>query len=368
MTHTTSLLTSGPRPTLPGIQRKFELCVQRERADWTSDQKETWRENEREKTRDREIERRKKEKERHVSSDEDEDEKRQKWRWKETEMKVKREREMKMKRDRERWRWKETEMRMERDREMKMWRDRDEERERKKEDRVVKNEECKAVTVVFLCGPNVFELISSVRVFSKNYYLQIVFELFDTNISIISGRMVFSRIHIDWHSHTDSERSERSTNESRTGWGKSYIHVDVQWHWLDKEWKFWCLYLEFRTSEWLRKEVSARTLVFFWSWGGMKRVWNVQLQTRRKVGPTSQSDDWAVPAKWSSRFPRHQCAQPRNIETKMRKKHYSLHSGLRDCWVHATHHALSKSAQYQRSSTELVRHLVEWTDPVQKND
>ena len=48
-----------------------------------------------------------------------------------------------------------------------------------------------------------------------------------------------------------------------------------QWHWLDKEWKLWRMYLEFRTSKGLPQGVSARTVVIPRSW-----KWR-----RRKMGP-----------------------------------------------------------------------------------
>ena len=42
----------------------------------------------------------------------------------------------------------------------------------------------------------------------------------------------------------------------------------------------------------------------------------------------SQWNDWIVRTGWSSRIPRHKCAQPRNIQAKTRKKHYSLPADL----------------------------------------
>ena len=71
-----------------------------------------------------------------------------------------------------------------------------------------------------------------------------------------------------------------------------------------------------------------------------KMVWDVCSQTRREMGPASQSDDWEVPTKWSSHIPRRKCARP--------QKHYSVHGGLREHWIDAAHHySLSKSAQQQ---------------------
>ena len=52
------------------------------------------------------------------------------------------------------------------------------------------------------------------------------------------------------------------------------------------------------------------------------------------------------------------CVHPIHIEAKIRKKHYSLHSGLREHRVNAAHHSLCKSAQFLRSSVELVHRLL----------
>ena len=81
-------------------------------------------------------------------------------------------------------------------------------------------------------------------------------------------------------------------------------------------------------------------------------VWDVRSQARRKSGPASQSDDSAIPTKWSSRLPSYKCSQPRNIEGEIRKKHNVFNS------VDATHQSIGKSARCQRSSVELVYRLV----------
>ena len=62
----------------------------------------------------------------------------------------------------------------------------------------------------------------------------------------------------------------------------------------------------------------------------LKKVWDVRSQARRKSGPASQSDDSAIPTMWSSRLPSYKCAQPRNIEGEIRKKHYVFMSMLND--------------------------------------
>ena len=45
----------------------------------------------------------------------------------------------------------------------------------------------------------------------------------------------FPRSNIDWDSQRDPERSEHSTNKSRTIWWKICFHVNVQRHSVDKE-------------------------------------------------------------------------------------------------------------------------------------
>ena len=44
------------------------------------------------------------------------------------------------------------------------------------------------------------------------------------------------------------------------------VHVEAQRHRLDTEWKVFCKYHECQRSTWLRKRVSAKTLVIPWSW------------------------------------------------------------------------------------------------------
>ena len=131
------------------------------------------------------------------------------------------------------------------------------------------------------------------------------------------------RIHIDWDSQTYSARSERSTNKSRSVWGKKKINVEVQWHWVGKGRKFWCMYLE------CPSEVSDHAKGFQreqWSFLGPgdedKVVRNMQLQARRQMGSACQSNDRRLCIYSSSRIPRHKRAQPRNVEAKARTKHY----------------------------------------------
>ena len=97
------------------------------------------------------------------------------------------------------------------------------------------------------------------------------------------------------------------------------------------------------------------------SWKWREVVCNVQLQARRELGPASQSNYWIIRTEWSSRIPRQKCVQPRNFETKAKTKHYSLRSGLRKYWVNNADHSLCKSAQYLRSSVELMKRLL-WKD------
>ena len=55
-----------------------------------------------------------------------------------------------------------------------------------------------------------------------------------------------------------------------------------------------------------------------------------------------------------SRFPRCNCAQPRNLEEKRRKKYDSLQSVTIQYWTSNSHNSLGKSAQYLRGSMKLV--------------
>ena len=174
-----------------------------------------------------------------------------------------------------------------------------------------------------------------------------------------------SGIDIDWNSQ-NSEGFERSTNKSMS-LCNDVIHVAVQRRCLDND---WLMYVPRMPAKWLRQRISARALVIPWSWRWRKVVWNMQLQARRKMGPASPSNDWSNRTKESSRIPMHKCAQPRNIQAKTRTKHCSLHSGRRKHCVNNAHHSLITSAQYLRSSVELVyrpfwknaRSRIHWSD------
>ena len=85
-----------------------------------------------------------------------------------------------------------------------------------------------------------------------------------------------------------------------------------------------------------------------------KMVWNVLSQTRRKMWQWSRSDDQTLCKKWSFLIPRDKCAQTRNLEEKRRKKYDTLHSGISKHRTFTSHNSLGKSAQYLRSSIELV--------------
>ena len=89
--------------------------------------------------------------------------------------------------------------------------------------------------------------------------------------------------------------------------------------------------------EWTKNGNFSECILERW-----KVAWNVRLQARWEMGPASRSNDWIIRTERSSRIPRCKCAQPRNLEVKIRKKHYSLHTGLKKHWVNNAHHSANQ--------------------------
>ena len=62
------------------------------------------------------------------------------------------------------------------------------------------------------------------------------------------------------------ERSASSKHWVWEIWRSSHLHVDVQWHWMDKERQFRTVYYKFRTRQELREEILARAVDIPWNW------------------------------------------------------------------------------------------------------
>ena len=112
-----------------------------------------------------------------------------------------------------------------------------------------------------------------------------------TDQSSSSG--IFPRPYVIGDPPEDPERLARSKHWTWEIWRSNHLHVNVQWHRMDKERKFRTMYFKFRTRQELREEILARTLDILSTWWWKEMVWNSQLYSYRKMGfhcHTSSSD------------------------------------------------------------------------------
>ena len=197
---------------------------------------------------------------------------------------------------------------------------------------------------------------------------------------------------------TPLEIFQRSTriwmidNKSRTLWRANHLHVNVQWHWWDKEKKFFGPYFDFPGGTWLCKKISAMTLVIPLSRRRRWVVWIVYLHNRRapsrltssfflltwfvrfrahchlRFKKTERENVTKMPILWlntlkkvDTQYSEVSVAFNRGILKERRKIYDSLFCGIFECKAITSHNPLGKSAQYVRSSIEFVWRL-RWKD------
>ena len=83
-------------------------------------------------------------------------------------------------------------------------------------------------------------------------------------------------------------------------------------------------------------------------------VRNCQLHTWRKMGVHRHTHGGTIQRNWSPSIQEHQCFESSNSAMKRWRWHHTLQWGLMEHRTLVSHHSLSNSAQYQRSSLELV--------------
>ena len=109
-----------------------------------------------------------------------------------------------------------------------------------------------------------------------------------------------------------------------------------------------------RKSQDVREESLVGTLDVSRPWRREKVVWKLQLQIWRKVEFRSFTDGTTIQGNTSSSLYKCQCLESWNFKSAERKRNHTLQCG---CFKHRTlvpNHSFCKSAQYLRSSLELV--------------
>ena len=130
--------------------------------------------------------------------------------------------------------------------------------------------------------------------------------------------------------------------EHRTGkvHRPDHLYVNVQWHQLDRNRKWWNLYFEFRKSQGIRAEILTRTLDVLWSWRRKEVVWNSSSHTWREMGFYSHSDGGTIQRyRWIA-------------EKEERQRHHTRRCGCFEYRTLNPNHSLCESAQCLRSSFE----------------
>ena len=166
-----------------------------------------------------------------------------------------------------------------------------------------------------------------------------------------SSSGIFPRIHVDWDSQTNPERSQRSRSLSRRVAGNNYIHNDIGWT------KKKILLNGSRIpNKWLREGVSERTLVMrrSWKWGKWYRTyahkpdgkWNQQAnqmmdefqQSGHPIFRGTRELDRGVLKRKSGRTTIHFTADSGNIELMLRTIHstnqHSVHGAVSSWCIH----------------------------------
>ena len=117
------------------------------------------------------------------------------------------------------------------------------------------------------------------------------------------------------------------------------------------------------------KDFARRFPLGHWSSLGPEEkkqmVWNAHYKPERQWNKIADVMAENLKEKWTSDIPRYHCAKSRNPEKERWKMYDSLHCGIFAYRALISHDSLSKSAQYLRSSGELVWRFgssVSWSD------
>ena len=78
----------------------------------------------------------------------------------------------------------------------------------------------------------------------------------------MSKRLMQERRHNSGNSQRNSNKGGKWRTKTWRIWKSDHLHVCVQRHWLDYEWKLQSMFAEFSNGQRLRKEISVGTLVF----------------------------------------------------------------------------------------------------------
>ena len=100
----------------------------------------------------------------------------------------------------------------------------------------------------------------------------------------LSSSAIFPRTYVVGDPPDNPERFARSKHWTWRFWRSTYLHVDVQWHWMDEERKFWIMCFKCGTIQEVRENILARTLNILRPWRRKEGVWNSQWHTWRKMG------------------------------------------------------------------------------------
>ena len=114
------------------------------------------------------------------------------------------------------------------------------------------------------------------------------------------------------------------------------------------------IYFKFWTPRELREEILARTQDIPRPWRRKEMVWSSQLYTWKKMGFNHDTNGGTIQRDESSNIQKHQCFESWTSEKGGWQRHHTLHCG---CVKHRTlisNDSLSKSAQYLRSSLQLM--------------
>ena len=134
----------------------------------------------------------------------------------------------------------------------------------------------------------------------------------------------------------------------------NHLYVNVQRHRLDKERKRWNLYFECRESQGIREEILARTLDVSGTRRRKQVVWNSSLHTWWETAFHSHSNGGTNQRYRSFSVQEHWCFESWNSEKEKWQRHHTLQCGFLEHTNLVPNHSFCKSAQYLRSSFELV--------------
>ena len=138
---------------------------------------------------------------------------------------------------------------------------------------------------------------------------------------------------------------------------KDHLHVDVQWHWLEKNKEteknvFWAL-----TELLSMLENSREDMGHFRTWIGEEMVRNSCQQTWWTMGQNCWNHDAQLCQEWTSKIPCYQCIRKKRIETK-KKGMKSIHfNGSEETVDLRTINYFCQSAQYIRNCRRFMQRI-----------